>query len=128
MRPDVSFVNRQAGSGTRILLDYELRKRGIEPARVTGYRHEEYTHMNVAMAVASGRGDTGLGILAAARALDLDFIPVTRERYDLAFPAYVLEQDNVSLLLDIIRSARFREQVAAMGGYETGETGTRVAQ
>jgi putative molybdopterin biosynthesis protein len=128
MRPDVSFVNRQAGSGTRILLDYELRKRGIEPARVTGYRNEEYTHMNVAMAVASGRGDTGLGILAAARALDLDFIPVTRERYDLAFPAYVLEQDNVSLLLDIIRSARFREQVAAMGGYETGETGTRVAQ
>jgi len=128
VRPDVSFVNRQPGSGTRILLDYELKKHGIDPARVNGYRNEEYTHMNVAMAVASGRGDTGLGIMAAARALDLDFIPITRERYDLVFPSAVLERDSVRLLLEIIGSARFREQALAMGGYEVGETGTRVTQ
>ncbi|MEN6600814.1 MAG: molybdopterin biosynthesis protein [Bryobacteraceae bacterium] len=124
--PGVFFVNRQPGSGTRILLDYELKKHGIEPARVNGYRNEEYTHMNVAMAVASGRGDAGLGIMAAAKALDLDFIPITRERYDLVFPGAVMEREGVRLLLDIIGSARFREQVLAMGGYEVDETGTRV--
>lgn len=126
VRPGVSFVNRQPGSGTRILLDYELKRRGIEPARVNGYRNEEYTHMNVAMAVASGRGDAGLGIMAAAKALDLDFIPVTRERYDLVFPAAVMELENVRLLLEIIGSARFRQQVLAMGGCEVDQTGTRV--
>jgi putative molybdopterin biosynthesis protein len=125
-RQDVSFVNRQAGSGTRVLLDYELSRARIESAGVAGYRNEEYTHMNVAMAVASGRADTGLGILAAARALDLDFVPVTRERYDFILPSALIEGESVRALLDLLQSGRFREQVAAMGGYEVEETGRVV--
>jgi len=125
-RPDVSFINRQAGSGTRILLDYELLKAGLDPAAILGYRSEEYTHMSVAMAVASHRADAGLGVLAAAKALDLDFIPVSRERYDLVFPAELLDNDNVQLLLEIVRSSQFREQAVAMGGYEVEETGSIV--
>ncbi len=123
VRPDVSMVNRQAGSGTRILLDYELQKAGIDPAAVAGYRSEEYTHMSVAMAVVSGRADVGLGVLAAARALDLDFIPVSRERYDLVVPEDLLEDDRIGFLLDIIRSPVFIEEVKALGGYEVDETG-----
>ena len=125
-RQDVSFVNRQAGSGTRVLLDFDLLRAHIESAGVAGYRNEEYTHMNVAMAVASGRADTGLGILAAARALDLDFVPVTRERYDFIFPSPLLDGESVRALLDLLQSARFREQVLAMGGYEVEETGRFV--
>lgn len=127
-RPDVVFMNRQGGSGTRILLDYELAKAGITPERVAGYGNEEYTHMNVAMAVASGAADAGLGIHAAAQALSLDFVPVACERYDLVIPSAYLEDEKIRLLLDIIRSDEFRERALAMGGYEVEETGNVVAQ
>ncbi len=122
-RPGVTFVNRQAGSGTRILLDYELEKAGIDPARIQGYRNEEYTHMNVAVAVASGAADAGLGILASARALGLEFVPVTRERYDLVIPEAFLGDEKIRLLLDIVRSAEFKAKAEELGGYETQETG-----
>ncbi len=125
-RADLTFVNRQAGSGTRILLDYELLKAGIDPGAILGYRTEEYTHMNVAMAVVSGRADVGLGVLAAARALDLDFIPLTRERYDLVFPTDQLADERMSLLLEVIRSPQFSRQAWAMGGYEIEQTGKIV--
>ncbi len=125
-RSDINLINRQAGSGTRILLDYELQKAGIDPATIAGYRSEEYTHMSVAMAVASGRVDVGLGILAAARALDLDFIPIARERYDLVIPTELLHDERIELLLEIIRSKKFIDQVLAMGGYEVEETGKVV--
>jgi putative molybdopterin biosynthesis protein len=122
-RADVTLINRQAGSGTRILLDYELQKADIDPAAIEGYRSEEYTHMSVAMAVTSGRADVGMGILAAAKALNLDFIPVARERYDLVIPTDLLKDERVALLLEIIRSSKFIEQVLALGGYEVEETG-----
>jgi molybdenum cofactor synthesis domain-containing protein len=128
VRPDVLFVNRQSGSGTRILLDYELAKAGILPERVVGYNNEEYTHMNVAIAVASGAADTGLGIHSAAKALALDFIPVTRERYDLVIPTAYLEDEKIRLLLETIRSGEFKEKAFAMGGYEVHETGVAVDQ
>jgi molybdenum cofactor synthesis domain-containing protein len=127
-RPDIVFVNRQGGSGTRILLDYELAKAGIPPERVAGYGNEEYTHMNVAMAVSAGAADAGLGIHAAAQALALDFIPVARERYDLVIPNAYLEDEKILLLLDIIRSTAFKEKALAMGGYEVEETGNVVEQ
>ena len=127
-RPDVVFVNRQGGSGTRILLDYELAKAGIPPERVAGYGNEEYTHMNVAMAVASGAADTGLGIHAAAQALSLNFVPVARERYDLVIPSAYLEDAKILFLLEIIRSDEFKEKALAMGGYEVHETGNVVDQ
>ena len=126
VRQDVVFVNRQSGSGTRILLDYELSKAGIPPERIAGYGNEEYTHMNIAMAVASGAADTGLGIHAAAKALSLDFIPVTRERYDLVIPRAYLADEKIELLLEIIRSDEFMEKALAMGGYEVHETGKSV--
>jgi len=128
VRPDIVFVNRQSGSGTRILLDYELAKAGIPPERIVGYNNDEYTHMNVAMAVVSGAADTGLGIHTAAKALSLDFIPVTRERYDLAIPRAYLADEKIQLLLDIIRSDEFKEKALAMGGYEVHETGSSVHQ
>ncbi|MDD5099617.1 MAG: molybdopterin biosynthesis protein [Syntrophales bacterium] len=128
IRPDIVFVNRQAGSGTRILLDYELARAGIAPDDVVGYRGEEYTHMNVAMAVASGAADVGLGIHAAARALSLDFVPVARERYDLVIPAAYMEDEKIRFLLEIIGSTAFREKALAMGGYEVHETGNVVNQ
>ena len=125
-RPEVRFINRQAGSGTRVLLDYELSRAQIAAEAIHGYTSEEYTHMNIAMAVASGRADTGLGIMAAARALDLDFIPITRERYDFVIPTELIDDENVRALLEQIRSADFRRQVCAMGGYEVEETGKMV--
>ena len=127
-RPDVVFVNRQGGSGTRILLDYELAKAGLPPERIIGYNNEEYTHMNVAMAVASGAADTGLGIHSAAKALSLDFIPVTRERYDLVIPRAYLTDEKIQILIEIIRSDEFKEKALAMGGYEVHETGCLVRQ
>ena len=125
-RPDISFINRQGGSGTRILLDYEMEKAGVDADSVIGYRNEEYTHMGVAMAVLSGRADVGLGILAAAQALDLDFISVTRERYDLVIPRSFMQDARIELLLAVIRSKEFSDQALALGGYEVHETGREV--
>jgi len=127
-RPDVVFINRQAGSGTRVLLDYEVRKASIEAAAIAGYRNEEYTHMNVAVAVASGAADVGMGIHAAATALGLDFIPVALERYDLVIPSDLLEDAKIQLLLEIVRSEAFKARVLQMGGYEVGDTGRIVAK
>ncbi len=123
IRTDVTFINRQAGSGTRILLDYRLRQLGIEPAQIKGYEAEEFTHMSVAVAVLSGSADAGLGIHAAAKALDLDFIPVVNERYDLVIPAEHFSFESIQTLLGIISSAEFKHRVEALGGYSTHSTG-----
>jgi len=123
LREDVSFINRQRGSGTRVLLDYELKKRGILPAKVRGYRDEEYTHMNVAAAVLSGRADCALGVRSAAVALGLDFIPVGVEQYDLVAAQTWADDERMQALLEVIRSAEFRETVTAMGGYDTSRSG-----
>jgi putative molybdopterin biosynthesis protein len=117
------FINRQAGSGTRILLDYRLQQLGIDPAAVTGYDTEEFTHMSVAVAVLSGAADVGLGIAAAARALDLAFVPVVTEQYDLVIPEPFFETENIQILLDTIHSAAFKQRVEALGGYSTRRTG-----
>lgn len=122
-RPDLVFINRQGGSGTRVLLDHELEKHGIDPARIVGYRTEEFTHMAVAVAVLSGAADAGLGILSAARALGLDFVPVATERYDLIVPEEYWENDGIQGLLAVIRSEEFKQRVAELGGYDTAETG-----
>ncbi len=123
-RPDVVFVNRQAGAGTRLLTDLNLKRLGINKSEMKGYAHEEYTHMGVASAVLSGAADTGLGILAAARALGLDFIPVAQERYDLAIPAEYYDDPKMQALLAIIRDdSEFREAVVALGGYDVRDMG-----
>ena len=123
-RDDIAFINRQGGSGTRILLDYRLGQIGLAPEAINGYANEEFTHMNVAVAVLSGTADAGLGIFAAARALNLDFIPVVTEQYDLIIPQVYFETKNIQTLLDTIETAEFKRRVAALGGYSTEKTGT----
>ena len=122
-RKGISFINRQNGSGTRILLDFKLSQLGLNPADISGYLNEEFTHMAVAVAVLGGSADAGLGIYAAAKALNLDFIPVVTESYDLLIPADVFDTKNIQLLLEIIRSNAFKTKVTALGGYHTQNTG-----
>jgi putative molybdopterin biosynthesis protein len=122
-RKDLTFINRQVGSGTRILLDYKLKQLNIKTAAINGYQNEEFTHMAVAVSVLSGAADAGLGIYAAARALNLDFIPVVTEQYDLAIPFEYFETAPIQILLEIINSQKFKKQVQALGGYNTENTG-----
>ena len=123
-RSDIVFVNRQSGAGTRLLTDKCLKELGIDPHTVKGYEREEYTHMGVASAVLTGVADTGLAILASARALNLDFIPVAKERYDIAVPMEFLDLEMVRNLLAIIREdGEFRETVSLLGGYDISDMG-----
>ncbi len=125
-RKDISFINRQPGSGTRILLDYRLKQIGINSDDIIGYRHEEFTHMAVAVAVLGGTVDTGLGIYAAAKALDLDFIPVVTEQYDLIIPLAHFESENIQLMLETINSREFKRRAEELGGYSTEKTGAII--
>lgn len=127
-RPDVAFINRQAGSGTRILFDYCLRREELAPEEIRGYDQEEFTHMAVAVTVLSGRADAGMAIFAAARALGLDFIPVAEERYDLVIPESFWEDPKMRLLMEIITSGRFRKMVSELGGYDVSVSGTLAGQ
>jgi len=102
-REGIRFVNRQRGAGTRVLLDYRLKKLGIDPSSIDGYDREEFTHLMVAASVAGGTADVGLGILAAARALSLDFVPLLQERYDLIIPTEHYESELLQPLLALIR-------------------------
>ena len=120
---DLTFINRQPGSGTRVLFDYKLDSLGIPSRDIRGYSSEEYTHMSVAAAVLSGRADAGLGIHAAAKALDLDFIPVVTEEYDLIIPDRFFITDKVQALIETIRTDAFKDRVMALGGYGTEKTG-----
>ncbi len=120
----ITFVNRQPGSGTRILLDYKLKEMGIDPASLTGYENEEYTHMNVGVAVLNGMADAGLGIMAAAKALGLDFIPVLEEQYDLVIPTSFLDDSKIKLVLTVARSEEFRHRVKGLGGYNPAKSGS----
>ncbi len=126
VRADVLFVNRQRGSGTRVLLDYQLKKIGGHPDPVRGYDREEYPHLAVAADVASGAADTGLGILAAARALDLEFVPLFNEQYQLVIPCAHYEAPILAPLLEILRSSAFAAQVDALGGYDVTDMGRVV--
>ncbi len=125
-RKDITFVNRQRGAGTRILLDHHLQQAGISPSSVNGYDNEEFTHMSVAVNVLSGSASCGLGIMAAARALNLDFVPLARERYDLLIPDYCFDDPKVQILLNMVLTSRVREKISAMGGYEVELTGKEM--
>jgi putative molybdopterin biosynthesis protein len=125
-RAGVRYVNRQRGSGTRVLLDCELSLRSIDPESISGYVREELTHLAVAAAIAAGRADTGLGIMAAARAFGLDFVPVTREPYDLVVAADTMESPLLAPLWALLRSDRFQAAVEELGGYSAKEMGRRL--
>jgi putative molybdopterin biosynthesis protein len=127
-RPELTFVNRQRGAGTRLLLDYQLDLLGIAAESVRGYNQEEYTHLAVAAAVASGRASCGLGIAAAAQALELDFIPLFSERYDLVIPLEHYHSRLLEPLLETLADQRFRQAVAALPGYDPAPMGTILAE
>jgi putative molybdopterin biosynthesis protein len=122
-RPQIRFINRQRGAGTRVLLDYSLAQKGIPSANIRGYDLQEYTHLGVAAAVASGRADCGLGIAAAAQALGLDFIPLFDEQYQLIIPKVHAESDLLQPLLATIAESEFQSQVAGMVGYSVADMG-----
>lgn len=126
IRDDIRFINRQKGSGTRILLDFRLKELDLDGKGIDGYDLEEYTHMSVAAAVLSGVADVGLGIFAAARALDLDFIPVVTEQYDLVIGERYYQTRNIQILCDTINSRAFKDRVMALGGYSTARTGSII--
>jgi len=127
MRDDIVFINRQAGSGTRLLTDKCLKERGINAGMVSGYDKEEFTHMGVASAVASGAADTGMAILTAAIALDLEFIPVAHERYDLLMRPEAMELPMLKSFLDLITDDdEFRDTVRSLGGYDVRDMGKIV--
>ncbi|NOZ25411.1 MAG: molybdopterin biosynthesis protein [Nitrospirae bacterium] len=123
-RKGVVFINRQRGSGTRLLTDKCLRDAGMDPGKIEGYDREEYTHMGVASAVATGVADAGMGILSAAAALGQEFIPVAKERYDLIIRGEYVETPKIQSLLGILKSdEEFRDLVAGLGGYDLSDMG-----
>ena len=128
LRKDVFFINRQKGSGTRILLDHILQTISVDPGQIKGYEKEEFTHIALASKIASGIADAGLGILSAARALHLDFIPVGKERYDLIIPSIYFEDEKIQKVIDVIRSKDYKEAVLQMGGYDVSRTGEEIFQ
>ena len=125
-RPGVTFINRQRGSGTRMLLDFELKKLGIAGAQIDGYEKEVATHMTVAASVASGTIDAGLGVLAAARALGLEFLPVASEQYDVLMN-FAPHDERMALIIQVLQSPAFRADVEALGGYDLSQAGKLIA-
>ncbi|MBS4058934.1 MAG: molybdopterin biosynthesis protein, partial [Bacteroidetes bacterium] len=126
-REDILYVNRQTGSGTRLLLDKHLKEMGINFKDIKGYEREEYTHMAVASAVLTGIADAGLAVYSSAKALGLDFIPVANERYDLAIPSDYIETEPIQKILEIIRfDEEFRQTVYSLGGYDIRDMGRLI--
>jgi putative molybdopterin biosynthesis protein len=111
------YVNRQKGSGTRILCDFLARQQGLDTSLIPGYEREEYTHTAVAAAIAAGTADAGLGILSAARIYDLDFVPICEEQYDLLVAENAFELPMVQRLLEVLRGEEFARRLTQMGGY-----------
>jgi putative molybdopterin biosynthesis protein len=122
-REDIALANRQRGSGTRLWLDRSLEEAGLPPEQVRGYDGELRTHTEVAQAVSSGEADVGLGIRAAAQQLELDFIPLFQERYDLVIPEEHLQNPALAPVLERLISKEFRQRVDRLGGYDTSHTG-----
>jgi len=125
-RGDLTFINRKAGSGTRLWLDYQLKQRGIDSAQIQGYTTEASTHREVAEAVLQGRADLGLAVYAAARAAGLDFLPLLEERFDLVIPQPLYDNPLLAPALETISDLKFRREVTALGGYDTAHAGENL--
>lgn len=120
---DVEYVNRQRGAGTRQLLDFQLKKHQVDPEKISGYERELTTHMTVAVTVASGGADAGLGVFSAAKAMGLDFIPVGYEEYDFLVPVKYLEESRIIRFIEILKSKAFTDKLESIGGYELSNPG-----
>ena len=117
-------MNRQKGSGTRVLLDLQLKQQGISRKEVNGYKMEMDTHLAVASQVASAKADVGLGIEAAALSYKLGFIPLWRERFDLVIPMPLYRSRRLAIMMEIIASEQFKKIVGKIGGYDTSQMGS----
>ena len=122
-KPGLRYVNRQKGSGTRILTDYLCKKEGLDTASIYGYDREELTHTSVAAQIVSGSADAGMGIYSAAKLYDLDFSPICIEEYDLMIPDVSWDTPQTARLLEILKSDAFREKILSMGGYTLDNPG-----
>jgi putative molybdopterin biosynthesis protein len=127
-KPGIIYINRQRGAGTRVLFDYHLSKNKIPASSILGYQQEEYTHLGVAAAVASGRADCGLGIPAAALSLELDFIPLFHETYQLVIPRVHAESDLLEPLFEVLNDKEFQRMVLKMPGYKVNQMGILIAE
>ncbi len=125
-RPEVTIINREVGAGARLLLDASLRKEGISPTSVCGYRQTAGGHVMAAWHVYSGKADCCIATRAAARVFGLRFLPMSCESYDLAIPEHCFDQPAVQAVLDTICRASFRHELEALGGYDTSQTGTML--
>ncbi|GLU32401.1 substrate-binding domain-containing protein [Trinickia caryophylli] len=125
-RGDVRFVNRQPGSGTRLLIDLELRRAGVDPERIDGYASTELTHTAIAAFVASGMADVGFGVAPAAHHFGLDFIPIVDEDYYFACERARLEAGPLAAALQVLRSEGFRAGVSRLEGYDPAECGSLI--
>ena len=121
--PYIRYINRQKGSGTRILFDYLCKKERIATDSIHGYAHEEFTHNDVAKLIAAGEADAGMGVHAAAKLYDLDFIPIYSEQYDLLIPDTMKNHPGIIEILDILKSEEFAEKAAMLGGYTLNKPG-----
>ncbi|MBQ5682015.1 MAG: molybdopterin biosynthesis protein, partial [Peptococcaceae bacterium] len=119
----LSFANRQRGAGTRILFDYTLKQHNMTVEEINGYEKEYATHMAVAISVKSGVADTGLGVYSAAKAMELDFIPLANEQYDFLIPAEYLDDERVQQFIGILSSDDFKQRLIDLGGYDVTHTG-----
>lgn len=120
---NVRFVNRQKGSGTRILTDYLIKDKGLEPDKIYGYDREELTHTSVAAQIASGSADAGMGIYSAAKLYNLDFLPICTEEYDLIIPDYACESPQVKALITALKGEKFKKRLEELGGYTLSSPG-----
>jgi putative molybdopterin biosynthesis protein len=128
-RSDIHFVNRECGSGARVLLDEQLRKMNIDHLSIRGYDREESSHLAVASCVARGEADVGLGIEKAAGQVEgIDFIPLIKERYDLVLRKEDLSLPHFQVLLNILQSPTFQNEVRGMGGYDISKMGQLIAE
>lgn len=123
LRPEVRYINRQKGAGTRLLLDYLLQKKNIDNSGINGYNREEYSHLAVAASIKNNAGDAGMAIYASARILDLDFVPVETERYDLCILPDLFTGRQLDSLLTAINSNEFKRRMQSLGGYHLENTG-----
>jgi putative molybdopterin biosynthesis protein len=122
-RTGIRYVNRQKGSGTRILTDYLCKQEELDTAAIYGYDREELTHTSVAAQIVSGSADAGMGIYSAAKLYDLDFIPICIEEYDLIIPDHAWDTPMVQQLLATLKSEEFKEKILTLGGYTVDDPG-----
>ncbi len=129
IKPDIRFINRERGSGARVLLDEKFRQLQIDPRTIPNYSQEETSHLAIASSVARGEADVGLGIeKAAMQVQNIEFIPLQKERYDLVMLRHDLDKPHFKALLSILRSPAFRNEIAGMGGYDISQMGDIIAE